>query len=138
MIDVARVYHAEELVERLSREVGDRSVTMLVGRSSKEEREDGISRFIAGDAPIIVGTILGEGVDIPAIDVVINAEGGKAKVSTVQRLRNLTLREGKTEAITIEFVDDHNPRFRKWTLDRLKIYRKEPAFNIEVEARGSE
>ena len=133
LIDVARVYHAEELVERLSRELGDQAVTMLVGRSTKEERQEGISRFIEGESPVIVGTILGEGVDIPAIDIVINAEGGKAKVSTVQRLRNLTLREGKTEAITIEFVDDHNPRFKKWTLERLRIYRKEPAFRIEVE-----
>lgn len=133
LVDASRVPHVRILLDLISRGLPPGTAAALTGDSSAEERDAVLQAFRARRVLVIVGTILGEGIDVPEIDVVVNAEGGRAKVSTVQRMRNLTPAPGKTEAIVVEPIDVHHPRFREWTLERLRIYRKEPAFRFEIE-----
>jgi len=112
-------------------------VALLLGTSSGDERAAVVASWRRGEVLVVVGTILGEGVDIPELSVVINAEGGKANVSGLQRLRNLTLSPGKTEAIVVEFLDTHHPHLCDWTARRLALYRRERAFKIEAEPKGA-
>jgi len=79
----------------------------------------------------LIGTVFKEGVDIPEIEVVINAEGGKDAKMTVQKMRNLTPHHGKTEAIYVDFYDMMNPYFETHSKARLAEYKAEPAFAIE-------
>jgi len=132
LVDVARIEHTRILHDLIARRLGDQ-VVVLKGETKKGVRERTLHRLESGQVQVIVGTIMGEGIDVPALDVVINAEGGKAQVSMIQRLRNLTLYEGKRQAEVVELVDDHHAVLRKWTLQRLRIYREEPAFKIRVE-----
>lgn len=104
----------------------------IIGEVNQDEREEKLRDFATGRTPIMIGSIFKEGVDIPEIDVVINAEGGKDAKMTVQRLRNLTPYEGKTEAIVIDFMDMTNKFFATHSRARLKVYRSEPAFNINL------
>lgn len=104
----------------------------IIGEVPQHVREERMREFTSGAAPIMIGSIFREGVDVPEIDVVINAEGGYDDKMTIQRLRNLTPFEGKTEAIVIDFMDTTNKFFAKHSRARLKVYRSEPAFRIEL------
>lgn len=133
LIDVSQVKHGKLLTKLLRAEMPVKQVALLIGSTNDANRIASTQALRAGQIKVIVATIMGEGVDVPEIDVVINAEGGRGEVSTIQRLRNLTLCPGKTEAIVIDLVDDHHPQLRKWTLSRLQIYRAERAFRIKVQ-----
>lgn len=106
----------------------------IIGEVPQDVRDARLREFTSGATPIMIGSIFREGVDVPEIDVVINAEGGYDNKMTIQRLRNLTPHPGKTEAVVIDFLDFTNKFFAKHSRARLKVYRSEPAFRIELHA----
>jgi superfamily II DNA or RNA helicase len=123
-----RIEQVDQLMPRFRQRAG-----WITGElRDKRERDAVMAAFRSGDARILVGTVFGEGIDLPEIDVVVIAEGGKDPKRTIQRLRNLTPREGKTEAIVIDFMDLTNPYFAGHSRERLKEYRREPAFRFKV------
>jgi len=130
LVDVVRLAHARALHRLLVNALGARKVNLLIGSTAKASREKALARLRAGDAPVIVSTILGEGIDIPELDVVINAGGGKSPKKTIQRMRNLTPSPGKTQAVVIELADVHSRTLADWTLARLQTYSKERAFTV--------
>lgn len=105
---------------------------IITGRQGKAERDAIVDSYRRGKLSVLCGTVFGEGIDIPEIDVVINAEGGKDPKRTIQRLRNLTPKDGKHEAIVIDFMDLTNPYFADHSRERLAEYRRESAFRFRV------
>lgn len=132
LVDVARIAHCQLLAAEIQRWLPYGTVEILRGDTSKADRERALYRYRKGDVRVIVGTIMGEGVDVPEMEVVVNAEAGKARVSTIQRLRNLTIADGKLGALVVEMVDDHHPVLRRWTRERVRIYQTEPSFRLEL------
>jgi len=110
----------------------DISFTIIVGNTKKEDRERRLEAFRTGKAKVLIGTVFGEGIDIPEMETVINAEGGKDVKATVQRMRNLTPHDGKTDAIFVDFMDLTNKYTAQHSLQRLQTYRSEPAFRFEI------
>jgi superfamily II DNA or RNA helicase len=104
----------------------------VTGKDKQDAREDKVAGFLSGEYNVLVGTVFGEGVDIPAVEVVVNAEGGADVKNTIQRMRNMTVSEGKKMAILIDFMDLMNPYFEKHSLARLATYQSESAFDVEV------
>lgn len=104
----------------------------IVGEDLHPERVSKVAAFVSREYPVLLGTVFGEGVDIPEIDIAINAEGGKDIKATIQRMRNLTLSEDKDKAIFIDFMDMTNAYFAEHARERLAVYRSEPAFNIMI------
>lgn len=130
LIVTNRLNHIAILSEMLD-EIGiDHRV--ITGKNSSEERNDLIEGFVAGRYLCILGTVLREGVDIPEVEVVINAEGWKDEKNAIQRQRNLTIAEGKKRALMIDFVDEFNQYFFKHSMARLKTYQSESAFLVQV------
>lgn len=105
---------------------------IVTGRDNSYAREEKVQGFVAGEYSVLIGTVLGEGVDIPSVDVVINAEGGKDDKATVQRQRNLTISAGKRRAVLIDFLDETNEYFKKHSMARLEAYRSESAFSVKI------
>jgi superfamily II DNA or RNA helicase len=130
LIVANRTEHISELVNCMD-DVGlDHRV--IIGRHAREERQEKVEGFVAGEYGVLIGTVLGEGVDIPVCDVVINAEGGKDDKATVQRQRNLTISPGKLRAVLIDFYDETNGYFTKHSKQRLEAYRSEESFDVRV------
>lgn len=100
------------------------------GKLSTTTRDRLMERFSKGDIQVLVGTVLGEGIDIPELEVVINAEGGKSKVAAIQRLRNLTVCEGKGEVVVIDFYDRIGAKLEEHSMERLVIYNSIRGFEI--------
>lgn len=69
----------------------------------------------------IIATVGKEGLNIPKLDAVINAEGGKSSVATVQKMRSLTATEGKKYGIIVDFIDK-GKFLNKHSKRRKKIY----------------
>lgn len=118
LIDTSRVGHAREL-GRLLRRSGMRNVRVVTGTSKDKERQAAIDSL--SGSGIVIGTLLGEGIDIPDLKVVINAEGGARSASAIQRLRNLTPTPGKS-AWVYELDDRHHPVLERHTAERRKMY----------------
>lgn len=110
------------------------SFRVLTGRTSQDQRMDYVDDFTSKRGPhVLVGNVLGEGVDIPDVEVVVNAEGGKDEKQTWQRQRNLTVVEGSKKApLMVDFYDCMSKVFLKHSKARLKVYQSEGEFSAEV------
>ena len=105
----------------------------LTGKDKQSRRNSVVSEFLNNKYHVIVGNVLGEGVDIPEVECVINAEGGMDEKKTWQRQRNLTIVEGSDKVpVMIDFFDDTSKYFRKHSRSRLKIYKSEEEFKTEL------
>ena len=128
-IIVAREHeHIMEICERLERG----SYRVLFGNIPDEQRQMFIREFANGGVNILIGNVLGEGVDIPECDDVINAEGNRAREMTMQKLRNMTAVEGKKIGEYVDFIDANNETLYNHSEDRKKHMEREGAFDIEV------
>jgi superfamily II DNA or RNA helicase len=105
---------------------------IVTGHTPGSKRERILNKFQSGEYPLILGTVFTEGIDLPEAECVINAEGGKAPVPTVQRMRNMTPNKGKTRSVLIDFYDETNSYLKYHSQTRYKIYSSEPAFIVEM------
>lgn len=105
-------------------------VSVVIGGMKRPIREERIKAFVDGETDVLLGTVFGEGVNIPVIEGVIVGEGGADAKAAVQRLRNLTKIEGKKAPIVVDFMDLMHPDFARHSLERLETYRAERAFRF--------
>jgi len=97
------------------------------GSLNKEERKAIYNEFVLGSIKVLIGTIgiFSEGIDIPDLDIIINASANKGDVKTIQMLgRVLRKIEGKEECKYIDFVDESG-FFKHASLSRIKALKRE-------------
>lgn len=74
---------------------------------------------------VIATSVFGEGVDVPSLEVLINAGAGKSQIQTTQRAgRVLRKEEGKTTGIIIDFWDDGNKYLERHSRERYEVYKQ--------------
>jgi superfamily II DNA or RNA helicase len=97
-------------------------------------RRPAVQALRTGELRCVVSLpILDEGVDIPGIDVLILAGGGKAQIRLLQRVgRGLRSSEGKDRLLIIDFANYTHPWLLKHSLQRLKTYKAEDCFMISA------
>jgi superfamily II DNA or RNA helicase len=79
---------------------------------------------------VITTTIADEGLDIPAINCLVLAGGGKSFVKTIQRVgRALRLKEDGGHAEIVDIIDNTNGYLRKHAKARLNWYEEEELFD---------
>lgn len=105
---------------------------IVIGTDRSDSRKEKVQMFLDGEVDVLMGTVFGEGIDIPEIECVINAEGGRDVKAAIQRMRNMTPAEGKTTAVFVDFMDMTNKYFAQHSLERLRTYRSESAFNVKI------
>lgn len=121
-VHVERIDHLKILYYALVPEFGPGQVAYLCGKQPSDERQKIIKRFKEGKVLVLVGTLLKEGADIPAIGCLINASGMKSNVALVQKVgRALRTADGKEMAFIVDFID--SGRFlRKHSEERYQTY----------------
>ena len=92
------------------------------GQTPKEERHKAMEEFENGKMKVMVSTLLNEGSDIPTLDCIIMAGGGKSESAQIQKVgRALRTTEEKKNALIIDVLDQG-----KWLRDhsqmRIKLY----------------
>lgn len=117
-IHVERIEHGDVLAVMFD------DVPFIHGSTPKKERDETIERFAGDELNCLVSTLLGEGVDIPAMTAIIMAGGLKTPVGVVQKVgRALRISPGKEEAIIIDFRDK-GPFLAQHFQERVDIYRE--------------
>lgn len=106
----------------------------ITGKESTDTRTQALDDFKIGKIRILIATsILDEGIDVPNIDVLILAAGGKAKIRLLQRAgRGLRTNAGKDKLLIIDFAIFCHKWLLKHSMTRLKTYRNEECFLISA------
>jgi len=106
----------------------------ITGEEPMDVRTQALEDFRKGDTRILITTnILSEGVDLPNIDVLGLAAGGKSKISLLQRIGRGLRKGGKSEYLhIIETADFQNKHLLKHSLQRINEMRSQDCFIIEV------
>lgn len=90
-IIVSKVKHGN-LFKKLMPEL-----TEVYGPTSRKARKQAWADLNSRKIKCVVTTLMDEATDIPSLDAVALAAGGKSKVKLIQRLRNLRIFDGETE-----------------------------------------
>jgi len=90
------------------------------------EREQVKGQFnVNGDFVLIASPIYDEGVDLPEVNVLMIATGGKSEWKTVQKVgRGLRLKEDGSQLIVYDFYD-HSKYLEEHSQERIEIYKRE-------------
>ena len=106
----------------------------ICGDHPLEIRERAKKNFLEKRLACLIATnIFGEGIDIPSIDVLINARLQKTEIQTVQGAgRALRKAEGKERAEIFDFLISGQRNLAAHSKERLETYKKEPAFKISI------
>jgi DNA excision repair protein ERCC-3 len=117
-IHVERIDHGEYLAEHIP------GASFVCGATPKKMRDNLIDTFASGQRRCLVSTLLGEGVNIPAMESIIMAGGLKTTTGAIQKIgRALRIKPGKEFAIVVDFVDRGPILGRHWE-KRYDAYRE--------------
>ncbi len=100
----------------------------ITGQSDDEYREKILSQFKSGKTPVIVGTsVFDEGVDVPAIEALLIAAGGKSDQRNLQRVgRGLRRKkEGENKVDIYDYIHAGNFYLQDHSMIRLALYESE-------------
>jgi superfamily II DNA or RNA helicase len=127
LILVSQVRHGETLREHLP------EAPLVQGSDPATARQKVFRALQRKTTPIVIATTLAdEGLDIPTLDAVILASGGKSETRALQRIgRALRTAPKKHGALIIDFFDNA-PFLREHALRRLEIFESEPRFKVET------
>jgi len=103
LVLVNRIEHGDILQNKIPNSI------FIHGSLDIDKRELYLKKFTNKDIKVLIGTasIFSEGINIPSLDVIINAAANKGSVKTIQSLgRILRLIDGKKEAIYYDFLDE--------------------------------
>jgi len=114
---------------------------VLYGNANRKRRAEVLQAFKTRKVPVLISTLIKEGVDIPELEVVILANAGKGGENGRKLLqtigRGLRIASGKQEAIIIDFFDKDKGLLQKHSRERIRKYKEEEMFEIEYKTMGA-
>jgi len=127
LIIVVSVEHGEILSKALN-------MPFISGKENTYIRDKRLEEFQSCAIPgLIASVILDEAINVPNIDAIILAGGGKAQNSIYQRIgrgMRLSAERNKTVCRIIDFADDFNFTLMRQSWKRVEIMRKEEGFVV--------
>lgn len=114
---------------KLKSELGGRDIEcgFLWSGAESFQRKKMLKDFKEGRLPILIGTsVIDEGVDVPAINALILAAGGKAAGRQLQRVgRALRKKLGTNTVDIVDYVFHGNKYMLDHSIKRLKLYERQ-------------
>jgi superfamily II DNA or RNA helicase len=131
LILVKRLAHGNLLQQEL--QAASFLVQFTHGKLSRGERQRMYSEFKSGAVTTLIASgIYDDSIDIPDIEVLINASGGKSKIATKQKLGRGLRNPGEKELVMVDFYDRHHKILRRHSNRRMREYEKEGFEVIQV------
>jgi superfamily II DNA or RNA helicase len=123
LVMVEKVNHGHELMALFDLKCPGVFV-FVRGETKTDVREEHKRSFLGKERRGVIATrVWSEGVNIPTIDVVINAVGGESEIATIQRFgRGMRKAEKKNKVLLIDFIDTNHFWFQKHSLSRVCYY----------------
>ncbi len=102
LIDVKRIEHGKILKEMLA----EKDIKAEFLSSESPNRWEILEDFKEGKIPVLISTLLKEGVDIPEISAMILAGGGKSDIMTIQTIGRALRPKAGMKAVIVDVQDD--------------------------------
>lgn len=130
LILINYIEHGENLLTLLKAVYPD--IEFIHGSTEAGKRQKVLLEFKEGTRKLLLASnILGEGVDIPKLEVLITARAEASTIAAYQALgRTLRPSESKTKAIIVDVFDSNCKYLESHASARLKIYASEPRYKI--------
>jgi len=127
LILVREIEHGRLLEESLV------DTVFLHGGFNDEYIDESVRDFERGEFSTIIATsIFDEGIDLPVINALILAAGGKSSITTLQRIgRGLRRKKVDNRLFVFDFYDKMNSYMEKHAKNRVAICEKEK-FPVEI------
>lgn len=124
LVAVTRVEHGQILCEKIKKFYPE--VRFVQGEDESDYRMETLNLLNKRKIKCVVcTTIFGEGVDVPSLDVLINAKAQDSSVDSIQLAgRVMRPAEKKSRAYVVDILDDGHPYFEKHAKNRIKAFRK--------------
>ena len=121
LILVDRIEHGELLQTAIKQSL------FVSGKHDTQYRQDVLSKMRKGGSGVYIATnIFDEGIDVPAIDVVILAGGGKSRKNVLQRVGRGIRKKGGDNVLAVhDFIDDTNDYLFNHSDARVQVYKDE-------------
>ena len=121
--------HGKILYDKLNEKKIDFDI--LSGKDSSEDRKAALDRITSGKSKLVVASsIFNLGIDCKKLSGLVNAAGGKSKISSLQKIgRILRGSIGKEMAAVIEFYDQAR-YLRDHSIIRKETYQQESGFKV--------
>lgn len=131
LIAVTRVQHGHILEKILQ---GTEPTTVFAhGKMDSLDRKEILKELNQGKRKIVISTtVFGEGVNVPNLDVLINAKAADSAVDSLQLAgRVLRITSTKTKATIIDLADEGCRFLSEHTKSRFDTYKLEPRYNVK-------
>lgn len=121
-IETAHGYYMEEVAKEFNP-----NVDMAVIHGGSANRESALEDFKKGKISVLfTSMILKRGANIPNIEVLIMAQGGKSTITIKQLVGRAVRHDGKnSDVLVYDFYDHNSKHLSKHSRDRIRIYEKE-------------
>lgn len=140
LVLVKFIPHGENLRELIKEKVesmGGKSedVIFMHGKMKDKLRTETMQKLKNKEIKCCIATSLAdEGLDVPCLEILIMAVGGKSFTKTIQRVGRVVRKDKKNPnkvPVVFDFIEDRQAKFlRKHSIIRKKIYESEPAFKV--------
>ena len=136
LVAVQRVDHGKLLEEYLQYLVGPQQVKFIYGEDESGYRREHLGAFADKKLPILISTLVSEGVDWPHLSTTINCRGEESRIATIQLMgRSMRKYPGKEKALYIDIMDEKSSWLAKHAKTRKSVYDSEPVFKrLQVQA----
>jgi superfamily II DNA or RNA helicase len=132
LVAVSQVTHGHQVLKYIQETVSKPWRCVFIrGENESKEKANALTGLNGSELDCVVATtVFGEGVDVPNLNVLINAKGNVGKVETIQvGGRALRITKTKKKATIIDFLD-RTYRFLAHSRARYRTYLIEPEFEI--------
>lgn len=137
LIAVTRVEHGKLLEAALQQILSRVEVKFVYGADDTATRDHLLSSFGAGRLPILISTLVKEGIDIPSLDVVISARAESSRISTIQLMgRCMRSCPGKKCATYIDVMDRQHKWLGRHSKVRMSIFESAKSFKVQLLKRA--
>lgn len=121
LIMVKEIQHGKEIM-KMGKLLGNK-IRFVRGSTVSEQREEIKDLLNRKKVDAVIATaVWREGINIPTLDCIINACGGKSEIMTLQAIgRGLRTADGKSTVKIIDFLDDYDYVIAH-SLKRIRIY----------------
>jgi len=131
LIAVTRIEHGQ-ILEAMLKECVPGKIRFASGKIDSAERKQILKDLDAKKLDVVIATtVFGEGIDVPSLDVLINAKANQSSIESLQLVgRALRKTATKHNVTVVDIYDDHCKYLGKHSKKRLEIYKSEPEFDI--------
>ena len=130
LISVQRVDHGKLLAEYLSYLAGPHNVKFVYGNDEGAYRKEHLEAFANTGLPILISTLVGEGIDWPRLAHCINCRGEESRIATIQLLgRSMRAFPGKERAMYFDIMDTQTTWLARHAKTRASVYAGERCFS---------